>query len=136
MINYISQAEELCEAMLTQSVDIDVFARDYLKDTILYETFAEDDPSKIGFTGNERMPLRIRRGGQIVSVVFPFKAIVLDRYLLLPEEHTRRRFTLGHEVGHIISMRINPDSAACFHRTHDREREYTLKEMQEMYNIS
>ncbi len=147
MTNYISQAEaeELCEAMLrqylgrdapmSQSVDIDGFVRDYLKCTILYENFAEDDPNKIGFAGNGRTPLKIRRDGQTVSVVFPFKTIVLDRYLLRPEEHTHRRFTLGHEAGHIISMRINPDSAACFHRTHDREREYTLKEMQEMYNI-
>ena len=148
MTNYISQAEaeELCEAMLRQylgrdapvpqSVDIDGFVRDYLKCTILYEAFAEDDPNKIGFTGDGRTPLKIRRDGQTVSVVFPFKTIVLDRYLLRPEEHTHRRFTLGHEAGHIISMRINPDSASCFHRTHDREREYTIQEMRERYSIN
>ena len=33
-------------------------------------------------------------------------------------------------------MRINPESAACFHRTHDRERTYSLQEMQEIYSIS
>ncbi len=148
MINYISQAEteELCEAMLNQylgrdaptpqSVDIDGFVRDYLKCTILYETFSEDDPNKIGFVGDGRTPLKIKRNGKVISVVIPFKTIVLDRYLLQPEEHTHRRFTLGHEAGHIISMQINPDSAACFHRTHDKERKYTLKEMQEMYNIN
>ena len=32
-------------------------------------------------------------------------------------------------------MRINPESAACFHGTHDRERTYSLQEMQEMYSI-
>lgn len=69
-------------------------------------------------------------------MVFPFKTIVLDRYLLRPEEHTHRRFTLGHEAGHLISMRINPESAACFHCTHDRERTYSLQEMQEIYSIS
>ena len=148
MINFISQAEieELCEAMLRQhlgqeepipqSVDIDGFVQNYLKCRILYETFAEADPNKIGFTGDGRAPLKIKRNGQALSVVFPFKTIVLDRYLLRPEEHTHRRFTLGHEAGHLISMRINPESAACFHRTHDRERTYSLQEMQEIYSIS
>ena len=147
MINFISQAEieELCEAILSQyrgrdaptpqRVDIDVFVQDYLKCTIRYEAFAEDDPNKIGFAGDGRSVLKIKRNGQAVSVVFPFKTIVLDRYLLRPEEHTHRRFTLGHEAGHLISMRINPESAACFHRTHDRERTYSLQEMQEMYSI-
>ena len=147
MINFISQAEieELCEAMLSQyrgrdaptpqRVDIDGFVQDYLKCTIRYEAFAEDDPNKIGFAGDGRSALKIKRNGQAVSVVFPFKTIVLDRYLLRPEEHTHRRFTLGHEAGHLISMRINPESAACFHRTHDRERTYSLQEMQEMYSI-
>lgn len=148
LINFISQAEieELCEAMLRQhlgqeepipqSVDIDGFVQNYLKCRILYETFAEADPNKIGFTGDGRAPLKIKRDGQALSVVFPFKTIVLDRYLLRPEEHTHRRFTLGHEAGHLISMRINPESAACFHRTHDRERTYSLQEMQEIYSIS
>ena len=147
MINFISQAEieELCEAMLRQhlgqeepipqSVDIDGFVQNYLKCRILYETFAENDPNKIGFTGDGRAPLKIKRNGQAISVVFPFKTIVLDRYLLRPEEHTHRRFTLGHEAGHLISMRINPESAACFHRIHDRERTYSLQEMQEIYSI-
>ena len=145
MINFISQAEieELCEAMLSQyrgrdaptpqRVDIDGFVQDYLKCTIRYEAFAEDDPNKIGFAGDGRSALKIKRNGQAVSVVFPFKTIVLDRYLLRPEEHTHRRFTLGHEAGHLISMRINPESAACFHSTHDRERTYSLQDMQEMY---
>lgn len=91
MTNYISQAEaeELCEAMLRQylgrdapvpqSVDIDGFVRDYLKCTILYEAFAEDDPNKIGFTGDGRTPLIIRRDGQTVSVVFPFKTMDIVR---------------------------------------------------------
>lgn len=147
MINFISQAEieELCEAILSQyrgrdaptpqRVDIDVFVQDYLKCTIRYEAFAEDDPNKIGFAGDGRSALKIKRNGQAISVVFPFKTIVLDRYLLRPEEHTHRRFTLGHEAGHLISMRINPESAACFHRIHDRERTYSLQEMQEIYSI-
>lgn len=76
-------------------MDIDGFVQNYLKCRILYETFAENDPNKIGFTGDGRAPLKIKRDGQALSVVFPFKTIVLDRYLLRPEEHTHRRFTLG-----------------------------------------
>ncbi len=148
MINYISkaEAEELCEAMLQQyfgkgipmpsSIDIDGFVRDYLKCTVRYETFTEDDPNKIGFVSDGRTPLKIRRNGKVLSVVFPVKTIVLDRYLLRPEEHTHRRFTLGHEAGHIIAIRLNPNITACFHKTFDKEREYTLKEIQELYSIS
>ena len=72
MINFISQAEieELCEAMLSQyrgrdaptpqRVDIDGFVQDYLKCTIRYEAFAEDDPNKIGFAGDGRSALKIK----------------------------------------------------------------------------
>ena len=148
MTNFISQTEavELCEAMLRlhlgrdaptpDRIDIDSFVRDYLKCQILYETFAEDDPDKIGFAGDGRTSLRIKRAGKPMSAVFPFKTIVLDRRLLILEESTHRRFTLAHEAGHIIAMRLNPDSAACFHHAHDLEREYTLKELQERYTIS
>ena len=90
MTNYISQAEaeELCEAMLRQylgrdapvpqSVDIDGFVRDYLKCTILYEAFAEDDPNKIGFTGDGRTPIKINRDRQTVYVELTYKTIVLE----------------------------------------------------------
>ncbi len=147
MTNFISQAEadELCEAMLRQypgrdapvpdRIDVDGFVRDYLKCTVLYETFAEDDPDKIGFAGDGRTPLKIRRDGKTVSEVFPFKTIVLERYLLRPEETAHRRFTLGHEAGHIIAMRISPDSAACFHHSYDGQREYTAAELRERYTI-
>lgn len=68
--------------------------------------------------------------------MFPFQTIVLERFLLTPEESTHRRFTLAHEAGHVIAMRLNPDSAACFHHAHDLEREYTLPELRERYSIS
>ncbi len=148
MTNFISQteAEELCEAMLRlylgrdapapDRINIDGFVRDYLKCQILYETFAEDDPDKIGFAGDGRTPLKIRRNKKVLAQVFPFKTIVLERRLLTPEESTHRRFTLAHEAGHVIAMRLSPDSAACFHHTHDQEREYTIRELRERYTIS
>lgn len=84
MTNYISQAEaeELCETMLrlylgrntpaSDRIDIDGFVRGYLKCRILYETFAEDDPDKIGFAGDGKTPLQIkkRRKNNIGSVPF------------------------------------------------------------------
>ncbi len=73
--------------------------------------------------------------GKTVSEVFPFKTIVLERYLLRPEETAHRRFTLGHEAGHIVAMRISPDSAACFHHSYDGQREYTAAELRERYTI-
>ena len=148
MTNYISQAEaeELCETMLrlylgrntpaSDRIDIDGFVRGYLKCRILYETFAEDDPDKIGFAGDGKTPLQIKKDGKTISAVFPFQTIVLERFLLTPEESTHRRFTLAHEAGHVIAMRLNPDSAACFHHAHDLEREYTLPELRERYSIS
>ena len=148
MTNYISQAEaeELCETMLrlylgrntpaSDRIDIDGFVRGYLKCRILYETFAEDDPDKIGFAGDGKTPLQIKKDGKTISAVFPFQTIVLERLLLTPEESTHRRFTLAHEAGHVIAMRLNPDSAACFHHAHDLEREYTLPELRERYSIS
>ena len=116
MTNYISQAEaeELCETMLrlylgrntpaSDRIDIDGFVRGYLKCRILYETFAEDDPDKIGFAGDGKTPLQIKKDGKTISAVFPFQTIVLERFLLTPEESTHRRFTLAHEAGHVIAM--------------------------------
>ena len=73
MTNYISQAEaeELCETMLrlylgrntpaSDRIDIDGFVRGYLKCRLLYETFAEDDPEKIGFAGDGKTPLQTKK---------------------------------------------------------------------------
>lgn len=75
----------------------------------------------------------------IGSVVFPPNTVVLERSLLRPEEEKRRRFILGHEAGHIISNRINPDTPknhACFHRVFDSEREYDAAELTERYHVS
>lgn len=147
MTNFISrrEADELCDGLIRHFlgqtapppfVDIDSFVQDYLKCSLFYENFAEDDPDKLGFTGDGRSPLLVRRGGNVCSVVFPRMAIVLDRYLLSPGEEYRRRFVLSHEAGHILANRIDPTSAACFHRAYDRERSYTFEDMKSRYAIS
>ncbi len=144
MTNYISrnEADELCDELIRHFlsgnatppfVDIDSFVQDFMKCSIFYEHFAEEDPDKIGFTGDGRSPLMVRRGKEVQSVVFPRNTIVLDRFLLKPAEEYRRRFVLSHEIGHILANQINPESAACFHRTYDKERTYTISEMKSRY---
>ena len=51
--------------------DIEGFITDYLCLNIEYETFAEDDSSKIGFLSNGQDPLLVNRNGKIVPVIFP-----------------------------------------------------------------
>lgn len=151
MNNYLSYAEadELCDGMIRQYIgkdapipafiDIDGFVIDFLHCRIIYETFAEDDPDKVGFTGDGKTPLRVRRNGAVGTIVLPPNTVVLERFLLRPEGEKRRRFVLGHEAGHIIANRINPDTPknhACFHRVFDSERDYDAAELAELYHIS
>ncbi len=147
MTNYISRAEadELCDGLITEYlgrgcsvpdyIDIDGFVRDFLKCTVIYESIAEKDKDRIGFTGDGKRPLRILKNGKVKEVVYPRNTIVLDKYLLNPNEYNHRRFVLGHEAGHILAGRINPDSPACFHHFHDNERAYTFEDMKERYSI-
>lgn len=44
--------------------DIEGFITDFLKLPILYEAFAEDDPSKIGFLSDGITPLIVYRAGK------------------------------------------------------------------------
>ena len=148
MTNYISraEAEELCDGLIQQYVgdatavpswvDIDAFARDFLKCTILYESIAEEDKDIIGFTGDGKRSIIVIKNGNPKAVIYPRNTIVLDKYLLNPNEQCHRRFVLGHEVGHIIANRIDPESPACFHHCMDRERtEYTIQDLKERYSI-
>ena len=149
MTNYISRAEadELCDGLIQQyvgngaqvptSINIDGFVRDFLRCTVVYESIAEEDRDRIGFTGDGKHPLRILKNGKVKEIVYPRNTIVLDKYLLNPNEDNHRRFVLGHEAGHILSGRINPDSPACFHHFNDRERTvYTFGDMKERYSMN
>ena len=124
MTNYISraEAEELCDGLIQQfignvstipeSIDIDTFVSNFLKCTVVYENIIEEDRDKIGFTGDGKRPIRIMKNGRPEEVVYPRNTIVLDKYLLNKDENCHRRFVLGHEAGHIIANRINPDNPA------------------------
>ncbi|MCR5636234.1 MAG: ImmA/IrrE family metallo-endopeptidase [Clostridiales bacterium] len=148
MTNYISraEAEELCDGLIQQYigsktvtpafVNIDGFVKVFLKCKVVYETIREEEMDRIGFTADGIRPLRVLKSGKIRDIVYPRNTIVLDKYLLNLNECHHRRFVLGHEAGHIIAGRINPDSPACFHRFTDRERmDYSVADMRERYSV-
>jgi Zn-dependent peptidase ImmA (M78 family) len=149
LIGYISRAEadELCDGLIKEYigsteavpsfVDIEGFIKGFLKCTIVYESIAETDEDRIGFTGDGKRSLRIRKNGRIKEVVYPRNTIVLDRYLLNSNEDSHRRFVLGHEAGHILVSRLDPDSPACFYHFTNRERkDYSIDDMRERYSIN
>ena len=116
---------------LPKQIDIDAVAG-YLGISVIYEQIAEDDMDKIGFASNGRTPLKVRRNGMIQQTVYPKDTIVLDTFLLRPEEQHRRRFTEGHEIAHILLNRADPfTNAACFNRVYDPERAYSLEELRD-----
>ena len=68
------EIENLCEAMVkdfmkrkhytnVNCVDIEAFVREYLGIPIVYESFAEPDPGRIGFVSDGIRPLCVRRDG-------------------------------------------------------------------------
>lgn len=116
--------------------DIEGFITDYLGLHIIYESFAEKDRSKIGFLANGITPLLVYRDGVIASIVFPKDTIVLERFLLRPEESSRRRFTLAHEAAHKIMERHVPRPAACFHSEYNAEATYTHEDLQRIFSLN
>lgn len=147
MRNFLSrkEADELGDALVQQYmgknkdfplfVDIDGFTTDFLRCQVLYETFAEDDMDKIGFSSDGITSLSVHREGKTAQVVFPRNTIVLEKSLLEPSEQFRRRFTLAHEAGHMIAAKLDPEQAAGFQRVYDGERLYTAEELRERFTI-
>ena len=118
-------------------VDIEGFATDYLKLKIEYETFAGEDDDTIGFLGDGITPVCVSRNGVNQSVVFPWKTIVIDKYLLGVTESGRKRFTIAHEVAHYLLERMNPAFAvARHHREFDRERDYSAGEIKKLLDFT
>ena len=107
-------------------IDIDGLARS-LGLNVVYETFAEEDPDKIGFLADGHTSLMICKDGRAVPFLFPLGTVVLDSYLLKDEESGRRRFTIAHEVAHYVMDRHRPGPQ--FHRQFDPERAYSAQEL-------
>lgn len=116
-------------------IDIDAVAA-YLGLTVRYEKFAESDQDKIGFTSDGKSALTVFRNGQKQRIIFPKETIVLDSFLRYPCESSRRRFTLAHEISHILINRADPThTAPCFNRVYDTERRYDLNELRDRMNL-
>ena len=133
------EMECLCEAMIkdffkskhyTNSlcVDIEAFVTEYLKLPIVYDSFAESDPGRIGYLSDGIRGLWVRRNGKAEQIVYPAKTVVLDRFLLNPSESARKRFTIAHEGAHEMLNRhvpIQNQPAAAFHSEYDGSLDYT-----------
>ena len=140
MSTYISncELEELGEGLIRhyleqthvhmagRCIDIEGLAN-YLGLTVVFETFAEEDPDKIGFLSDGRTPLKIRKKGRIIPFCFPFGTIVLDTFLRQDRESGKRRFTIAHEIAHFVLERHNP--VPQFYRVYDPQQQYTLLEL-------
>ena len=107
------EIENLCEAMIkdffkskhytnVMCVDIEAFVQEYLGVPIVYETFAEPDPGRVGFLSDGKRPLMVRRGNKVEQVVFPARTAVIEKYLLNQKESARRRFSIAHEGAHDV----------------------------------
>ena len=144
------EIENLCEAMIKDffkskhytnvtCVDIEAFVREYLGVPIVYETFAEPDPGRIGFLSDGKRPLLVRRGGKTEQVLFPARTAVIEKYLQNPKESARKRFTIAHEGAHDFMDRHIPlqaSPAAAFHSEFDSEMAYTPDMLKTMLNVN
>ena len=96
--------------------DIEGFVKEYLRLAVIYEFFAEDDGNRIGFLANGKDPLKVRRSGKKLSIVFPKDTIVIEKKLLQESESSRRRFTIAHEAAHkILELHVPMQAAPVFH---------------------
>ena len=144
------EIENLCEAMIkdffkskhytnVMCVDIEAFVQEYLGVPIVYETFAEPDPGRVGFLSDGKRPLLVRRGNKVEKVVFPERTAVIEKYLLNQKESARRRFCIAHEGAHDVLGRHIPlqtSPAAAFHSEFDPEMRYTQNMLKEMLSVN
>lgn len=76
------EIESLCEALIkdfmtrkryigSRCVDIEAFVCEYLGMKIMYETFAEPDPGRIGFFSDGKQPICVIRGKEKRQIIFP-----------------------------------------------------------------
>ncbi len=118
-------------------VDIDSLVTKTLRLPVVYERFATADSDCVGFTSNGETPLAVFRNGRSTEVLYPKDTIVLEEYLSYPNEEYTRRFTLAHEVGHVLLNRADPlQQAACFNRLYDNERQYTMEDLRAHLKLS
>ena len=96
-------------------IDIDGFVLNFLHCTIVYENIAVNS-NCLGFLSDGVTKVLIKRNGRKRLVLYDKDTIVLDKYLTLPGNESKRRFVLGHEAGHVITSRIYGNRAA-YHKS-------------------
>ena len=141
------EIENLCEAMIkdfmkrkhytnSRCVDIEAFVTEYLGIPIVYETFAEPDPGRIGFLSDGQRPVWVLRDHRKTQVVFPDHTAVIEKFLQRPNEIGRKRFTIAHEGAHyILGKHIPLQSKAAFHSDFDGEMTYSQDMLHEMMSV-
>ena len=144
------EIEDLCEAMIkdffkskhytnVMCVDIEAFVKEYLGVPIVYESFAEPDPGRVGFLSDGKRPLMVRRNGKVEEITFPPRTAVIERFLLGPRESARKRFIIAHEGAHDVLDRHIPlqtSPMAAFHSEYDPEMTYTGDMLKEMLSVN
>ena len=142
------EIENLCEAMIkdfmkckhytnSHCVDIEAFVTEYLGIPIVYESFAEPDPGRIGFLSDGIRPLWVIRGSQKAQILYPAGTAVIEKCLQRPNEIGRKRFTIAHEGAHyIIGKHIPAQTSAAFHSEYDGEMSYTQEMLKQMMSVN
>ena len=120
----------------SEYVDIERFVTGFLGYQIRYENMAEADRIKMAFLADGKTPLHILENGKRITVIFPEKTIVLDRFYQRSEEECKKRFAIAHEAGHIIMNKLcGMPVVAAFQTEFDKEREYSIQELKEMLSL-
>ncbi len=120
----------------SMSLDIEGFIKDYLGLNLVYESIAEEDKSKIGFSADGMTPLLVYRDGRPDVVVYPKDTLVIDQYLRRSDECGRRRFTMAHEAAHNILGRHVPMQMAGFHSDYDAEADYSNEDLKRIFSMN
>lgn len=121
----------------SMSLDIEGFIKDYLCLDVVYESFAEDDKSKIGFSADGRTPLLVYKDGNPNVVIYPKDTLVIDRFLQRNEESGRKRFTLAHEAAHsILNRHVPMQMAAGFRSDYDSETDYSREDLRRIFSMN
>jgi len=144
------EIEILCEAMIKDffrskhytnvlCVDIETFVRDYLGMPIVYESFAEPDPGRVGFYADGVRPLMVKRADKTEEIVYPARTVVIDKFLQSPQESARKRFTIAHEGAHDVLERHGTgqmNAVAAFHSEYDPDMTYSGDMLREMLSMN
>lgn len=111
--------EFIGDKTLPEFIDIEKFAQKKLGYNIVYEYFSGKDTEALGFTSDGENAIEVLRNGKIVSVVYPAKNIIIEKFLLDSDKDAARRFTIAHEVGHVIANKLYDDPICGYHHSDD-----------------